>query len=78
MYNLKDYEDGLKEKDSWIPDRDCKSKKGTGNWLRLGRDKKALRTTEKSKVSRLTSIFVIYFLISHSKDGKLIVRSLKS
>lgn len=32
----------------------------------------------KSEVSGLISIFVIYFLISHSKDEKPIVRSLKS
>lgn len=27
MYDLRDYEDRLKEKDYWIPDRDCRRKR---------------------------------------------------
>lgn len=42
MYDLKDYEDRLKEKDSWIPDGDSKRSRGEENWFPLGRGRRCL------------------------------------
>lgn len=41
------------------------------------RQKQLGKRTEKLKEPQLISSFVIYFPVSHSKDGKPIVRSLK-
>lgn len=42
VYDLKDYEDRLKGKDSWIPDRDCRRNREKRTGFPLGRDRKGL------------------------------------
>ena len=69
MYNLKDYEDRLKEKASWVSTESTKEKGG------LRTDYLGEETTKAWEEDREISSFMIYFLLSHGKDEKPTVRS---